>query len=576
MPIQSFKNPIILSVFNLYYCNMPNSKIKKVILLLLQLIALEECVTFIAAHYFFEIKPLSVSLSFVLSFLGLAALNWYTKRFRGEGYFKLSHVPLVIVLLFLVVHFRASYVWALHTFPLRDANTVLLTLQEPFDDFAYGMVRLYLTTTIPQALIITGILAVFLYTVLNSTKKRLIAVGAYFAAAIAIFISDIPILDYVHILNNEPEKNASYSSFFVENYVNPDSIKITPPEQKRNLILIYIESLETSFSDREHGGNQDVNLIPEITELAQQNISFGRNKNHIGGGIIAYGSGSTFASIHARTLGIPFVINYKKTPILHHYKSLYKILNENGYRQIFFQGNPGLYKDFRSFVMDHKMDEVYGPDDLVQRLNLDSANFIKKQGYKTVQDKDAFKFATQILDTISEPFSLTFFTIDTHAPHGLYDPDCVESSDEKNEDERLKATARCVSRELNKFLTSLQSMPFYENTSIVIFGDHLFMGTSLVEGSPNRKWIDIFVNTPKVPVSEEKRLFSDVDMLPTILSSINFEIDGERLGFGVDLFSNKKTFIESIGLDSLNKGLETMSGHLAYESYLLQNNLKKK
>ena len=99
-------------------------------------------------------------MSFVLSFFGLIALNWYTKRFRGDGYFKLSHVPLVIVLLFLVVLFRAGVVWALNTFPLRDANTVLLTLQEPFDDFAYGMVRLYLTTTIPQALIITGSLAV--------------------------------------------------------------------------------------------------------------------------------------------------------------------------------------------------------------------------------------------------------------------------------------------------------------------------------------------------------------------------------------------------------------------------------
>ena len=38
MPIQSFKNPIILSVFNLYYSNMQNGKIKKVILLLLQLV----------------------------------------------------------------------------------------------------------------------------------------------------------------------------------------------------------------------------------------------------------------------------------------------------------------------------------------------------------------------------------------------------------------------------------------------------------------------------------------------------------------------------------------------------------
>ena len=249
---------------------------KKFILLLLKIVAIAACLIFFAEHYFFEIAPLSISPIYILAFLSLIALNWQTKEFKKKDYFKPTHIPLVILPLFLVVHLRAGIYWALNTFPLADANTVLLTLQEPFDDFAYSMIKQYLSTTIPQALIITAVLTIFLYALFSNTKKRLIFIGAYFAATIALCVSDIPVSEYIHILKNEPEKSASYSKFFVENYVNPDSVKITAPEQKRNLILIYLESMETTFSDKEHGGNQDTNLIPEITQLAQQNINFGK------------------------------------------------------------------------------------------------------------------------------------------------------------------------------------------------------------------------------------------------------------------------------------------------------------
>lgn len=552
---------------------MQNNK-QKVFLLLLKIVATVICLTFIAEHYFFEINPLSVSPEFILFFIVLIAINWQTRAYQGKNYFKPSHIPLVFLLLFFAVHFRAGIYWALNTFPLADANTVLLTLQEPFDDFAYLMIKKYLSTTIPQAFIITVILTIFLYTILNNTKKRMVAISLYFAATIALFTINIPILDYIHIINNEPEKSNISSKFFTENYINPDSVKITPPEQKRNLVLIYLESLETTFADKEHGGNQDSNLIPEITRLSLQNLSFGKSKNLIGGGFDAFGSNHTFGSLQTRSLGIPGIANYKKTPILQHYNSLYKILNNNGYKQIFFQGNPGLFKEFQHFAQNQKINEIYGPDDIIQRLNLSIADLIKNHGGKSAPDKDVFKFANQILDTISEPFSLTFFTIDTHSPHGIYDPDCIKSTDEKNEDELLKASVRCVSRELDRFLTSLKSKPLYENTSIIIFGDHLFMGTRLVKNFNNRKWINIFVNVPKTPVLDENRLFSDIDMFPTILSSINFDIEGNKLGFGTDLFSDKKTFVETIGLDSLNKEIKAMPSHLIYESYLLKKRLK--
>lgn len=547
---------------------MQNAKSKNLILLLAKILSIGVSLTFIIEHYFFEVTPFFFSPLFILSFLFLFILKLRKKAFQQQGYFKPSHILFITTLLFLTAHFRAGVVWAFNSFPLGDANTVLLTLQEPFDDFAYSMIRQYLTTTIPQALVITAVLMAFLYLVLNNTKTRLIPIAVYFVTTIALVIYNLPLSDYYHILNNEPEKNAAYSKFFVENYVNPDSVKITPPEQKRNLILIYLESLGVVFSDKEHGGNQDTNLITELTDLALQNLNFGKNKKHIGGGTDAIGSSSTFPSFHSRSLGVPNVIIYSTTPILHHYKSLYKILNDNGYNQIFFQGNPGLFKQFQYFTTDQKINEIYGTDDMIQRMKLDSADF-RKQGWNNVQDKESFKFANQILDTISEPFSLTFFTIDTHAPSGLYDPDCIKSADD-NDDERLKASLRCVSREVDRFLKNIKSKPFYENTTIVIFGDHHFPGNRLVNGFADERWIDIFMNAPKVPVAEEGRLFSDIDMFPTILSSIDFDIEGDRLGLGTDLFSDKKTLLERIGLDSLNKEISKMPNHLIYESYLLK------
>ena len=546
---------------------------RKKIILLLKIAAIGLCLVFIVKHYFYEINPFIFSPIFIISFLVLLGIGWRTNYLKKENFFKRSHFLPFILFLILSVHFRAGILWALNTFPLKDAYTVWHTLQEPFDDFAFLMIRHYLIATIPQTFIISFILTIFLYAIFKSAKKRFAFVGIYFTATIIFFINEIPILDYIHILNDDSQKNVFYSEFFSQKYINPDSIKITPPEKKRNLILIYIESMETSFASKQNGGYQNVNLIPEITELAQQNTNFGKNRNNIGGGFDAIGSASTFDAMHTRSLGMPHISNYNKTSTLHNYKSLYKILNTLGYKQVFFQGNPGLYSNFKHFALDQKIDEVYGPDDLIQRLAIDTTELINRHGYKTVQDKDAFKFALQILDTIQAPFSLTFFTIDTHSPSGIYDPECIKSVDENNEDERLKASVRCVSRELKKFIDTLKTKDFYENTSIVIFGDHLFMGTRLVKGFPNRRWINIFINPSKTPTLEEKRLFSDVDMFPTIISSMNFDIDGDKLGFGTDLFSRQKTLIESIGLDSLNKEIKKMSKHLVYENYLLQKKL---
>ena len=78
-----------------------------------------------------------------------------------------------------------------------------------------------------------------------------------------------------------------YSSFIDDNYCWPQSTDIKFPENKRNLICIYVESAEVSFSDTVHGGASSTNYIPELTEMAQNGECFSAGSSALnGGGVI--------------------------------------------------------------------------------------------------------------------------------------------------------------------------------------------------------------------------------------------------------------------------------------------------
>ena len=64
---------------------------------------------------------------------------------------------------------------------------------------------------------------------------------------------------------------------FENYYVEPTPDKIKFPEKKRNLVYIYLESMEISYLSKELGGAQDVNLIPELYDLAKENTNFSHN-----------------------------------------------------------------------------------------------------------------------------------------------------------------------------------------------------------------------------------------------------------------------------------------------------------
>ena len=59
------------------------------------------------------------------------------------------------------------------------------------------------------------------------------------------------------------------TTIYQDAYVDPMKTKITFPKKKRNLIYIYMESMENTYMSQDVGGALDRNTMPELTELVQ-------------------------------------------------------------------------------------------------------------------------------------------------------------------------------------------------------------------------------------------------------------------------------------------------------------------
>ena len=120
----------------------------------------------------------------------------------------------------------------------------------------------------------------------------------------------------------------------------------------------------------------------------------------------------------------------------------------------------------------------------------------------------------------------------------------------------------------------IKDQEFYENTTIVIVGDHIGMQTEFyedhVEENCTRTVYNTFINSAIPDTNSKNRQFSTLDMFPTVLASIGVEIEGNRLGLGTNLFSGESTLIEEYGYNQINEELEKRSNY--YNKKLLGEN----
>ena len=88
----------------------------------------------------------------------------------------------------------------------------------------------------------------------------------------------------------------------------------------------------------------------------------------------------------------------------------------------------------------------------------------------------------------------------------------------------------CSSRQVAEFIRWIRQQDFYENTTIVICGDHPSMDNGYFKRNVDERYIrrmyNCFMNAPVVPEKSKHREFTSLDLFPTTLAAIGCEIEG--------------------------------------------------
>ena len=354
---------------------------------------------------------------------------------------------------------------------------------------------------------------------------------------------------------------ATESEFVADHYVDPNHTQLTFPEQKRNLVYIFLESMEVTFGEPEAGGTIYDNFIPELTLLAEENVNFS-NDSGLGGAMSFSGTTWTAAAMVTQTSGInvqvPLDAEYfgGENGYMPGVVSLGDILEREGYNQTLLVGSDALFGGREDYFTEHGSYNIVDIKKLKDRGWL-PADYDVWWGFEDAKLFGAAKLELSALAAQGEPFNFTLLTCDTHFPNGYHCQNCRDEYPEQ-----YPTVARCSSRMVYDFVRWIQEQPFYENTTIILCGDHLTMDPDFmqeVDENYLRTIYNCIINPAVEPVQEKNREFGTFDMLPTTLAAMGVQIQGDRLGLGTNLFSDKQTLTEMYGFEALDWELQKRS-----------------
>lgn len=365
-------------------------------------------------------------------------------------------------------------------------------------------------------------------------------------------------------IGNYLKNRNTESNFIEEEYVDPMDVAVVFPEQKRNLIYIFLESLETTYSDVDDGGAFDENVIPELTEIAQTNEDFSGIDPKLNGGYSLEGTTWTMGAMFAQTSGLPLNLSISANDMdtqdsfFPGITTLGDILSDAGYTQTLLIGSEAQFGGRKLYFQEHGNYEM-------EDYNYAIENGLIPSDYKVwwgYEDQKLFEFAKEKLLQLSqedEPFNLTMLTVDTHFEDGYVCEQCPTEYDTQ-----YSNVMACSSRQVGEFLKWIQQQDFYENTTIVISGDHPTMDSDYCaeidqEGNYDRRVFTAYINAAAYAQDQQERTYSTFDNFPTTLAALGVQIDGDRLGLGTNLFSGKQTLLEEFGKSKVNAELKKKS-----------------
>ncbi len=407
-------------------------------------------------------------------------------------------------------------------------------------------------------------------------KKICKAMNLY--AQIALFIAVVALNFWIidsHFHLRKYFAPKEYGSFYDENYEitfgdfgakdssvkdfgakNADSAPTKEQKNARNLIVIFVESMEANFATAPLEQSQDsptFNVIPNLYALANQNVNFSTTKGF--GGHLQVGRTSwTIAGMIGYMCGIP--LNATNSIIAKTFlpsaKCISDILATQNYNQVMIMGENDDFVAKGAFLSSHhiKSNDIkhykdtgalpkdyshqwgfedsklfqFAKDELLKltksvenptkNKNANSSIVSEKSGLRSHErgnktESLLTKRVASLHDLSPQdefaPFALYLLTNNTHSPDSFIEPHCKELQSKR------QSSLKCDDELLGEFVDWVKAQDFYKNTTILIVGDHL-MNANLPTPRQSRRIYNAFIN-PRFcgdsPTSSLQELQSD-------------------------------------------------------------------
>jgi phosphoglycerol transferase MdoB-like AlkP superfamily enzyme len=295
-----------------------------------------------------------------------------------------------------------------------------------------------------------------------------------------------------------------------------------------NVVIIILESFSRAFVgslNPQYKDSRDRSYTPFLDSLIHESLVFDQ----------AFANGrksiDAIPSITASipSLIVPYIISERSGNTINSLASLLKL---QGYQTAFYHGAPNGSMGFDAFTKIAGFQNYYGQNEYGNQADFD--------GIWGIWDEPFMQYFARGLNQTKEPFFATLFSVSSHHPY-----DIPKKYIGKFPEGRipLNKCIRYTDYSLQKFFDTARKMPWFKHTLFVITADHsVDSGIKEYYTSVTRFSIPLlFYKADGSFKGVDSRLASQIDIMPTILSYLNYPYP--YIAFGNNLFdANAKRF----------------------------------
>lgn len=328
----------------------------------------------------------------------------------------------------------------------------------------------------------------------------------------------------------------------IENYVKANHAQPDPDmfgvAKGRNVIIVSLESLQNFVINNDMDGHEVTPFLNELTN--DKDTFYFDNFYHQTG--LGKTSDSEFIvenSLYGRNGSAVFFTNSGNT-----YDSLSERMGENGYFTSVMHPNS------KSFW---NRDIMYKALDVQKFYDVDSYTIGEGEAVNWgMKDIPFFHQSVEMMKEMPQPFETRMITLTNHHPFDLDEEDKLipEYTSNSNTLNKYFQTVRYMDEAVKEFFTDLKESGLYDNSIIVMYGDHygisenhnkamgMYMDKEITPlDNAELQKVPMFIHIPGYGEGKKMdELAGQLDVRPTILHLLGIDTKSD-MQFGSDVFS---------------------------------------